>query len=264
MPKSSDPSTRSSKAKPTAALRSAPAAAEGTAGARECSRSITADQVAWYLRRHPDFLSDHPALLGDLDPPKRQQGDGVLDLQHAMLLRLRHDVRELTHCRDELLATGRSNLVIQNRVHKAVLALLEADSFEQFIETITTDLAIILGLDLVMVCVEFNQEDGVERPVAGIMRLPSGQVDRIFGPGGQVRLRDDIDGDETIFGEASGLIRSDAVIRLNISAKAPSALLALGSRDKDHFHAGQGTELLSFLARVLESSCRKWLGLSAP
>ena len=39
------------------------------------------------------------------------------------------------------------------------------------------------------------------------------------------------------------------------------ALLALGSRQTGAFYAGQGTELLAFLSRVLEVTFRAWLHL---
>ena len=40
------------------------------------------------------------------------------------------------------------------------------------------------------------------------------------------------------------------------------ALLALGSREEGFFSAGQGTELLGFVARVLENCFRGWLNLA--
>ena len=66
-----------------------------------------------------------------------------------------------------------------------------------------------------------------------------------------------------LFGAAAGLVRSEALIRLSIGDATPEALLALGSRDAEHFQEGQGTELLGFLARVVEGSIRGWLNLPA-
>jgi hypothetical protein len=39
--------------------------------------------------------------------------------------------------------------------------------------------------------------------------------------------------------------------------------LALGSRDREKFHPGQGAELLNFLAALLERLIRGWLKLSS-
>ena len=38
-------------------------------------------------------------------------------------------------------------------------------------------------------------------------------------------------------------------------------VLAFGSRERTRFHSGQATELLQFLARVLEKLIRVWLDL---
>src|SRR3546814_4513007 len=67
---------------------------------------ITAQQVIDYLRRHPDFLLRHAALLDTQLAPARQlgveQGDRVLDLQHFMVERLRRDIARLRADQDDL------------------------------------------------------------------------------------------------------------------------------------------------------------------
>ncbi len=60
------------------------------------------------------------------------------------------------------------------------------------------------------------------------------------------------------------LVRSDAMLRLNISSHAPAGLIAFGARHPGYFHAGQGTELMSFLGRVIEFGIRTWLDLPKP
>ena len=76
-----------------------------------------------------------------------------------------------------------------------------------------------------------------------------------------VSLRENVEGDRRIYGEAAGLVRSEAMLRLSVREDAPCALLAMGSREPDRFHKGQGSELLTFLARILEHSIRTWLDL---
>ena len=225
------------------------------------AQPVSSDQVAAYLRRHPDFLARHPDLLDVLTLPTRDRGKDVIDLQQFMVERLRRENAELSELRNDLVATGRSNLAIQSRVHQAILALLRAGSFEEFVETITTDLAVILDLDVVTIGVERAIEGAGWKPVAGVYFLKAGSIDSLLGRAANLLLREDIAGDPAIFDGAAGLVRSDALIRLAIGDKAPPALLALGSRQAGTFHAGQGTELLSFLSQVLEVSFRAWLHL---
>jgi uncharacterized protein len=243
------------------------AAPEGTAGKTpaEATRSetLTGNGVAEFLRHHPDFLARHPDLLDVLTPPARVHGNGVLDLQQFMVERLRTELSEMAAARDALVATGRGNLSAQARVHKAILALLAARNFEHFIETLTTDVAVILDLDVITIGVEQATDPATRTHTAGVCRLEPHMVECLLGPRKAIVLRGDILGDEAVFGAAAGLVRSEALIRLAIGDSTPEALLALGSRDAGHFQEGQGTELLGFLARVVESSIRGWLNLPA-
>ncbi|HTR84696.1 MAG TPA: DUF484 family protein, partial [Reyranella sp.] len=58
---------------------------------------------------------------------------------------------------------------------------------------------------------------------------------------------------------ASTLVRSQALLRLQLRRDAPQGVLAFGSRTPDKFHPGQGTELLTFLGKVVELTFRGWL-----
>ncbi len=222
---------------------------------------VSATQVADYLRRHPDFFGGNPELLDVIEAPVRDRGEGVIDLQHHMVEHLRGELTEIAAARDALVVTGRNNLSAQARVHKAILALLAAKNFEHFIETLTTDVAVILDLDVVTIGVEQNGRDSARAQITGVYRLERQTVDQLIGPGQTIALRAKVDGDPAIFGHGAGLVASDALLRLSISGAAPTALLALGSRQPDQFHPGQGTELLNFLARVVESCIRGWLNL---
>lgn len=220
---------------------------------------ITAQQVIEYLRRHPDFLLRHAALLDTQVAPARHEGDRVLDLQHFMVERLRRDIARLRADQDDLLANSRDNLSTQERVHRAVLALLAAESFEHLIEAVTTDLAVWLDVDVATLCVEAADDTIPRARIEGVQVLAPGTIDAILAPGREVVLRDDVHGDPEVFGEAAPLVRSDALIRLGFGEEKPIGMLAFGTRHPGYFNPGQGTELLSFLARILEHCVRAWL-----
>jgi uncharacterized protein YigA (DUF484 family) len=224
---------------------------------------ITAQQVIEYLRRHPDFLLRHAALLDTQVAPARQlgveQGDRVLDLQHFMVERLRRDLARLRADQDDLLANSRDNLSTQERVHGAVLALLAAESFEALIEAISTDLAVWLDVDVATLCVEAADDTIPRARIEGVQILAPGTIADIMAPGREIVLRDDVAGDPEVFGAAAALVRSDALIRLGFGEEKPIGLLAFGTRHPGYFNPGQGTELLGFLARILEHCVRTWL-----
>jgi len=222
----------------------------------------TAEDVVDYLRRHPNFLIDHPELLGVITPPAvRSEAGGIVDLQKFMVQRLQRRVTQLAATQDELIAAGRTNMSISGQVHHAVLALLEATSFEHLIHTVTHDFATILDVDVAVLLIE---ESDFARPHAAgnnLYGVRKGAVDRLLGRGRDILLRERSEATETIYGPASALVRSDALARLRFAANAPPGMLALGSREASKFHPGQATELLQFLARAVERCVRAWLDL---
>ncbi|MBP2301500.1 DUF484 family protein [Azospirillum picis] len=224
--------------------------------------TLSSEDVRAYLRNHPDFLVQNADLVHHLTPPSIDRGRGVVDLQAFMVERLRSELRTLKDQQRELIGTSRANLNSQNRIHAAVLFLLDAQSFEQLIQTITTDLAVLLDLDVACLVIESNGTDMPHVHRSGVRVVEAGAIDGRLGRA-DVVLNGDIEGDPEIYGPGAGLVRSEALIRIQVSSETPDGMLAFGSREPDTFHGGQGTELVGFLARVIERVIRGWLELPA-
>jgi uncharacterized protein YigA (DUF484 family) len=178
-----------------------------------------------------------------------------------MIDRLRGQVDTLHGNQHDLLSTTRANMQTQTRIHECVLALLGATSFEQLIQTITMDFAVVLDLDVVTLCIEAEDPTSLNIRTRGLMILTPGTIDAMLGPDRRLVLRGDIAGDPELFAGGATLVRSDALIRLTISPSTPPVLLAFGSRDPHRFDTGQATELIDFLGSVLEHVIRIWLHL---
>ncbi|WP_142849942.1 DUF484 family protein [Telmatospirillum sp. J64-1] len=218
------------------------------------------DEVLDYLSRHPDFLQRHPQLLSLLAAPSRPQGEGVADMQAFMIERLRDQLDEMRGCAEGLIATTRDSMASLSRIHRAALAVLAAEGLEQVAEMLGHDLPQLLDVDMVSLAVEVGERAIPELAVPGLKLLPVGAVDRIMGlPGRSVLLLPDGGGDGDVFGEAAATVASAAFVRLAPCSRAPVGLLALGSREEGSFHAGQGSELLCFLARIVERTLGRWL-----
>ena len=223
---------------------------------------LTAEDVAEFLAAHPDFLDAHPELLAKLKPPAATRPDGVVDLQAYMMDRLRNEADTLRDDQRALISASRANQNTQNRVHAAILFLLDAENFEHLIQTINTDLSVLLDLDVARLLVESDGRPLPHTEQTGVRVVAEGFADHYLGSR-DVLLEGGITGDEALFGSGAGLVRSQALVRLNVSTGTPPCLLALGSREPDMFHSGMRTELISFLARVLERCIGSWLDLPA-
>jgi uncharacterized protein len=228
------------------------------AGAAE-PREIGSREVLAYLRRHPEFLEEHPEALRLLRPPGREMGDGVVDFERFLYDRRREEVTRLTAEYRNLLAVTRGNLASQSRVHKAALAILAAPSFGQLLQILTTDFAVLLDVDVVTLAVENMAGITPRMAVGGIQLLKPGTVETLFGEDRPVLYDADVTGDPMLFGGGAGLVRSQALLRLRFGRESPTGLLCIGSRKAGRFHPGLGTELLGFLGRVVGLAVGLWL-----
>lgn len=218
-------------------------------------------QVAEFLRVHPDFLIRHPELLLVLSPPSRwTEADEVVDMQVFMIDRLREEVDRVKGAAEHLIHTSRSNMSTQNRTHQAVVALLGAENVAGLAEAVSDDLPALLDVDIATLCFEEADQPLPELAVPGVRRIPAGRVETLLGGiDRECALTEEMPGDPMLFGDGNGLVLSSAVVRLSAAGRCPEGVLALGSRHGRTFHAGQGTELLGFLAQVIESCTRRFL-----
>jgi len=222
--------------------------------------TITTQDVMNYLRDNPTFLDHNPEALDLLKVPAMQAGKGVADFQTYMIDKLKSDKAEIEKATREIVANARNNMNNQQRIHSAVLRLLEAQSFDDFIQCVTMDLATILDVDIAVLVVE---ADGASIPHVhntGIRVVPEGTADKWMNAS-PVLMQDNISGIEAIYGGGATLVQSQILLRIDVSMGTPPAILAFGSRDPNMFNADQASDQILFLARVIERAFRAWLML---
>jgi len=216
-------------------------------------KALSEPAIADYLCRHPDFFVRNPDVLALMTSPDRWTGDGVVDMQSYLLDRNRVEIDDLRNCAQEVIENSRSNMSTQTRIHASVLALLNAAGMDQLMRVVTEDWPLLLDVDLVTVVYEPAKSRLPLLVSANIGQLNAGTVDALLGPDEDVRLVRDMKDDGAIFGSGAGIVRSAALARLRPNQTIPTGLVAFGSRGAA-FTPGQGTELIGFLARILDTS----------
>lgn len=175
-----------------------------------------------------------------------------------MIKRLKDDKEEVIESAKEIVETSRLNMSNQARIHQAVLMLLEATSFEDFIQTITMDIVSLLGIDIISLVVEAEGDVIPHIDISGVKAVTSGTVNLLLADK-NILLESHMNGIDNIYGGGAGLVKSQLLMRLPIAQGMPPVMLAFGSRDPEMFTPGQGTELVEFLARVIERCLYNWL-----
>lgn len=224
-------------------------------------KNITADDVLGFLRDNPKFLEQNPDACDLLIPPKNgagNEGKKIADFQSFMIERLKNDKEKVLETTQAIVENARSNMNNQQRIQAVILRLLEARNFEEFIHIITMDMSSMLDTDISVFVVESNGQDIPQILTSGIRVLPEGTINNWMGDQ-NVLLQDNISGIEAIYGGGANLVQSQALLRIDIAMDTPPAILAFGSRDPNMFSEGQATDLIAFLARVVERAFRSWL-----
>ncbi len=195
------------------------------------------DDVAAFLRAHPEFLAQRPELYRALEPPARVHGERLADHMAAMLMAERAHAGAMAERADGVLAAGRAAAGMAGRVQEAVLALIRA---EDVAECIAAEWPALLAVDAASLCLEGSAPPGARR-------LAPGQVVRLLGHRGVV-LRPGGEDAAALHGEASRLARHEALLRL--PGEGAPGLVALAARDAGPLDPAQGLGPLAFLARA--------------
>ncbi len=221
---------------------------------------MTKKLVIEYLKSNPQFLAEHPDLFEVLTPPEQQHGRGVIDFQYYAIDNLRRSNRKIKDRMGSLVTSARENMSVQQQVQRAVISTIGARNLEELLEVLTTDLMTWFDIDIVRLAMESDMAGLYETyyhedNYSGICFVPNGTANAVL-LGEKVRLISDTQveppiGFEMVFADCSSLVRSSALVRLDLPTIKRSAVLAFGVRHENRFHPHQGGELLGFLGEVM-------------
>ena len=209
------------------------------------------------------------ALMKANDLPKRDNRK-VVDLRGVMVDRLEERLDRLEDTHRNVIAAAYENLAGTNQVHRAVLAILEPLDFESFLAAVGRDVATILSIDVIRVCLESptatpGQALGPEGDLKTIVvALRPGGVDRYISDNRlttarKITLRQSSPHGDLIYGDDVNWVQSEALIKLDMGEGKRPAMLVFGAEDPHRFHPDQGTDLLGFFGNVFERTLRRWL-----
>src|SRR5574342_758544 len=89
---------------------------------------MNAEDIALFLRGHPQFFDQHPELLEKIHVP-HPHGGRAIPLAERQTLALREKVKLLEGKLGELIKFGEENEAISEKVHRLSVALVGASDF---------------------------------------------------------------------------------------------------------------------------------------
>ncbi len=212
-------------------------------------KSLEPSEVRRFLADNPEFIREDDGLLAELG--LKVDAGNVVDFGPAALARVHAAHQREAEQRQQVEETARANFAAQAQIHGAVVDVLDATGpgdLAQRVDALARDR---FGLAAAILAVE---SDG--RAPAGWRRLVEGQVDLILD--GRLTRMGFAPTALPLFGDARDQVRSTAMVRMAIWDPACTALIAFGSADEAGFTPDMGTELVTFLARVVERTAERW------
>jgi hypothetical protein len=204
--------------------------------------------VRRFLSDNPDFLKGDEGLLAELGLTVAMSNV----VEFAPMARVHAAHQREAEQRLMLEEIARANFTAQAQTHGAVVDLLDARNHSDLARRVDELAKSRFGLAAGVIALE---AEGL--PPAGWTRLVEGQVDLILdGPRRLARMGFA----PTALGlfEQGAEIRSMAMVRMAIWEPARQGLLAFGSADPEGFTPEMGSELVAFLARVVERTAERW------
>jgi len=204
--------------------------------------------VRRFLSDNPEFLKGDAGLLAELGLTVATSNV----IEFAPMARVHAAHQREAEQRLMLEETARANFTAQAQTHGAVVDLLDARSHSDLARRVDELAKTRFGLAAGVIALE---SEGL--PPAGWTHLVEGQVDLILdGPHRLARMG--------FAPTAQGLfereleIASVAMVRMAIWEPTRQGLLAFGSPDPEGFTPEMGSELVAFLARVVERTAERW------
>jgi hypothetical protein len=203
------------------------------------------EQVVDYLNRHPDFFVNHPGLLGKMEIP--HESGAAVSLIERQVETLRKQLQESQQQLADLLQVARSNEMLQERMHRLTLELIDAATFEEVLNALEDELHDDFKADAVELRLFSSSQidDHLDEALNG----RTATFERFFSQNQPICGRLDQDQLNYIFGTEGDRIASTALIPLK--SEGVLGLLAIGSCDADRFTPHQGTDFLTRLGEII-------------
>jgi len=211
------------------------------------------DEVAGYLKGHPEFFEQYAELLAEIYIP-HPQGGRAIPISERQILTLREKNRQIEGKLREVIQFGEENDAIGDKVHRLCVALLGASELRGVLNAVYLN----LREDFAVPHVALRLWRGANRadmpefgPVSTASREFAASLANPYCSGHAM-----VDA-ASVFGEASSHLRSFSYLPLR--DRETFGLLALASEDPQRFYPEMGTVYLSRLGDLISAAIARHL-----
>lgn len=216
---------------------------------------LSPESVAAYLRDNPDFFERHADLLLELSVP-HDGGAGAVSLVERQIELLRQRNEQMRRTLEEYVANARASDELASKLNRLVTKLLACSDPGERLRTLPGNLREIFSLDFARLLLfdaasgdyadapglaATAREDLMTEGLSAVLKANAPRCGRYSS--GQRKF---------LFGTDAGYVASVALAPLGHRGKL--GLLALGSRDPDHYHRAKSTEFLGRVSAIVAAA----------
>ena len=215
--------------------------------------TLRPEEVAKYLKDHPEFFDEYAELLSGIYVP-HPYGGHAIPLAERQVLNLRERSRALEGKLRELVQFGEENDTISDRVHRISLALLAARDLPGVLQALDTGLREDFAVPEVALRLWSGEPDSASAEVEPVSDEARVFADSLASP--YFSDRPMFESAEW-FGMGGEVLRSFAYVSLR--ADRPLGVLAMASPEPDRFTSDMGTLYVARLGELAGTAVRRHL-----
>ena len=122
--------------------------------------AVIEDQLRASIIARPDVILQDPDVMRALvNADGQAQGANVIDLRSVAMDRLEQRLDRLESAHRSVLAAAYDNLSGTQQIQRAILRMLEPQDFEEFVQTLSGDVADVLRVDGMRLLLETEQTE---------------------------------------------------------------------------------------------------------
>ena len=203
------------------------------------------DDVAAYLKEHPEFFEHYADVVADVFIP-HPHGGRAISIGERQILTLRERGKQLETKLGELIQFGEENDVISEKVHRLGLALIAVRDVPVLLHTATFNLREDFAVPHVALRVWHPAAASAAPEFATVPEATRRFAAELLHPHcGPLPMADAA----AFFGEAAPRLKSYAYIPLR--GREAFGLLALASEDGQRFYPEMGTLYLTRIGEII-------------
>ena len=219
------------------------------------SAAIRPEDVAKYLKDHPEFFDEYADLLASIQVP-HPYGGHAIPLSERQVLALRERSRSLEGKLRELVQFGEENDTVSDKVHRFSVALLAVGDLPALVNTVETSLREDFDVPAVALRIWADPYH-----VANAGAQPVSEEVQVFTESLAAPYFSDVPLYETAgwFDSPGPEIKS--LVYMPLSSGRVFGVLALGSADPARFTRDMGTLYVGRIADLVSAALGRYLRL---